>query len=176
MTPETTIEPTAEPTDTPTPEPTKEATAEPTQESSDTTDEEASAGNSGAVRVRSSLLFAGATPEQIRKYTKEQRELFETYKTCLLELEELHKEADKEAKKAKKGNTNSLNSVGQSYLSKLAEAQTLAIKAATTFGYTKVSNFTVAFSPTDTGWNTKSPWAINYGKDKTFNEVIVDFN
>ena len=95
--------------------------------------------------------------------------------SILDELEELHEEADKQAKKAKDGKKNSLNSVGQSYLAKLAEAQELAIKVATEFEYTKVKNFTMPYAPTATVWNS-SPWAVNYGRNRKFNEVIVDFN
>ena len=57
----------------------------------------------------------------------------------------------------------------------LAKVQELAIRVAKEFNYTKVKNFTSPFSPTGSGWNN-SPWALNYGKDKKFNEVIVDFN
>ena len=157
--------PTQEPTDppTPTPVPTPESTPTPTG-----TDGEGTEGGRA-------LLYANPTPEKLRKYTKEQRELFEQYKTCVKELEQLKKDADKEAKKARKGNSNSLGSVGQSYLKKLDEVQTLAIEVAKTFEYTKVKNFTNPFGATSSGWST-SPWAVNYGKDKSFNEVIVDFN
>ena len=102
--------------------------------------------------------------------------MFEQYKTCLEELETLHKEADKEAKKYRNGKSNSLDDIGQKYLKKLAEIQTLAIKLAKSFKYDKVKNFTVGYAPTGTYWNTISPWAINYGLDKKFNQIRVDFN
>ena len=161
-----TIEPvvTEAPPETPAPtaEPTPAPTAAPTEEPGDDSE------SFGPVAVR-------AGNSSVRQYTPEQRALFEKYKTCVQELDELHAQADKEAKKYRNGSSNSLNSVGQQYLKKLAEAQTLAIDVAKTFGYNKVKNFTVAFSPTGSGWNS-SPWAVNYGKDKSFNEVIVDFN
>lgn len=122
-------------------------------------------------RGRMSLLT-----EQTRVYTAEQRALFEQYKTALAELKSCKKDADREAQKAKKGKSNQLNAVSVSYLSKLAEVQTLAIRVATEFGYTKVKNFTVPFAPTGSGWNSGSPWAVNYGLDRKFNEVRVDFN
>ncbi len=171
---EPTKEPTAEPTKEPTAEPTKEPTAEPTQGSDDESGE-GTEGAAGAVRASRAILYAKATPEQTRKYTKEQRELFESYKTCLRELEELHDAADKEAKKARNGSSNSLNTVGQSYLKKLDEAQALAIEVAKSFNYTKVKNFTTPFGVTSTGWGS-SPWAVNYGLNRKFNEIRVDFN
>ena len=160
---EPTKEPTAEPTKEPTAEPTKEPTAEPTQGSDDESGE-GTEGAAGAVRASRAIL-----------YTKEQRELFESYKTCLRELEELHDAADKEAKKARNGSSNSLNTVGQSYLKKLDEAQALAIEVAKSFNYTKVKNFTTPFGVTSTGWGS-SPWAVNYGLNRKFNEIRVDFN
>ena len=173
-TPEATDAPTDKPTDKPTDPPTEKPTeaptpaptAEPTPKPSDSEE---------APEKRGGLLHADPTPEKTREYTKEQRELFDNYKTCLKELDELHKAADKEAKKARKGNSNSLNSVGQEYLKKLDEIQTLAIEVAKTFNYTKVNNITTPFGVTQTGWGS-SPWAVNYGRDKKFNEVIVDFN
>ncbi len=163
-----TEKPTEKPTDTPepTPKPTEEPTAPPTPEPTEP---------EGEPEGFRSVLYANATPEQTRKYTKEQRELFDAYKTCIKELEQLHKDADKEAKKARKGNSNSLGSVGQAYLKKLDEVQSLAIEVAESFGYNKVKRFTVPFGVTSSGWST-SPWAVNYGKDENFNEVIVDFN
>ncbi len=163
---------TPKPTDppTPTPAPTPAPTAAPTDPPPE--DGESSGGNDRYTSRGFGLLNK---EEQTRKYTKEQRELFERYKTCVKELNSLHKEADKQAKKARNGSSNSLNSVGQSYLSKLAEVQTLAIEVAQTFEYNKVKNFTSPFGPTATGWNS-SAWAFNYGRDKSFNEVIVDFN
>ena len=122
--------------------------------------------------TRCSVLF---DQDGVRKYTPEQRELFEEYKETIQELEKIKKEADKEAKKARNGSSNSLNSVSQDYLLKLKQVQELAIRVAKEFNYTKVKNFTVPFAPTGSGWNS-SPWAVNYGKDKKFNEVIVDFN
>ena len=91
------------------------------------------------------------------------------------DLEKIHKEADKEAKKARNGSSNSLGTVGATYLKQLADTQALAIEVAKTFGYNKVKDFTLAFAPTGSGWN-KSPWAFNYGTNKKFNEIIVDFN
>ena len=96
-------------------------------------------------------------------------------RSALKELDDCKSEADKEAKKARNGNSNQLNAASNAYISKLAEVQDLAIKVATAFKYTKVTNFTTAYLPTDCYWS-KSPWAINYGKDKEFNEYIVDFN
>ncbi len=192
--PEFTSEPTPE--ETPTEKPTDTPTAKPTCRTVSALATEATASSiimertmatsffmevsslkylSGAVRASRAILYAKATPEQTRKYTKEQRELFESYKTCLRELEELHDAADKEAKKARNGSSNSLNTVGQSYLKKLDEAQALAIEVAKSFNYTKVKNFTTPFGVTSTGWGS-SPWAVNYGLNRKFNEIRVDFN
>lgn len=169
-TPKPEVTDTPKPTEPPTPTPAPTKTPAPTEAPGDGDDSD-SVGQFAARGMGS--LFK--KEEQTRKYTQEQRELFERYKTCVKELNSLHKEADKEAKKARNGSSNSLNSVGQSYLNKLAEAQTLAIEVAQTFEYNKVKNFTSPFGPTATGWSS-SPWAVNYGKNKKFNEVIVDFN
>ncbi len=164
---------TPEPTDPPTPKPTEPPTDAPedTPEASADTD---STGGAVLLSARNGFYHA-PTAEPTRKYTKEQRELFEQYKTAVKDLEDLHKEADKQAKKARNGSSNSLGTVGQTYLKQLADTQALAIQVAKTFGYTKVKDFTVAFAPTGSGWS-KSPWAFNYGRDKKFNEIIVDFN
>ncbi len=110
----------------------------------------------------------------MRKYTKEQRELFEKYKTAVDELKDLHSSADKEAKKYRNGKSNSLNSVAQNYIKKLAEVQELAISVAKEFNYTKVKNFTNVCNPTST--YSSSPWGYSYWTDKSFNAVRVDFN
>lgn len=194
FTPEPTEEPTPtpeEPTPTPTPdessptptptpeEPTPTATPDnsapdPTPEQSDPGDDSNAAEPAAPVQR---AIYYETDPFETRKYTPEQRELFETYKTALKDLDELKKKADAEAKKARNGKTNSLNSVGQEYLKMLEDVQNLAIEVAKTFEYTKVKDFTKAFSPTATGWGS-SPWAFNYGKDKKLkiNEIIVDFN
>lgn len=165
--PEFTSSPT--PTDTPTATAAPSATATPDVTTAPTEPDNADA----TVSVSKKLL--ATTPEPTRQYTAEQRELFEQYKTALKELDDCKSEADKEAKKARNGNSNQLNAASNAYISKLAEVQDLAIKVATAFKYTKVTNFTTAYLPTDCYWS-KSPWAINYGKDKEFNEYIVDFN
>jgi hypothetical protein len=97
------------------------------------------------------------------------------YKEAIEELEKIKKEADKEAKKARKGSSNALNTVSSEYLHQLGTVQDLAIRVAKEFGYTKVKNFTTPFAPTSSCWNN-SPWAVNYGTDKKFNEILVDFN
>lgn len=196
--PEFTPEPTAEPTDTPdltpttapdptpaetpekpmpTPDPTPTPTPDPTPtkqpEEPDPT-EPSDEGN--ALRYGFDLQGKNwyRTDEvQVRKYTAEQRELFENYKTAVKELEELHKEADKQAKKSKTG--QAMNEIGEKYLKKLSDVQKLAIQVATEFEYTKVKYFTIASEPTDTA-ETKSPWAIRYWNDRKFNEIYVDFN
>ena len=170
-----TKEPTKAPTEAPTAEPTKAPTEEPTAEPTGGSDDE---GNSNASNgKRAARIYSDkATPELTRQIPKEDRDLFDEYLACIEELEELHELADKEANKAKKGKSNSLDSVGQKYLKKLAEVQELAIRVAKTFSYNKVKNFDVPFAPTATYWNLTSPWAINYGRDRKFNEVIVDFN
>ncbi len=169
-TPPPTDAPTKPPTDPPTQPPTNPPTQPPTQ-----TDAPGDGDGSAHRIVGNQIGISYENKGETRKYTPEQRDLFERYKTCVNELTSLHKEADKEAKKSRNGKSNSLNSVGQSYLSKLAEVQTLAIEVATTFEYKKVKNFTSPFLPTATGWGS-SPWAFNYGRMKSFNEVIVDFN
>lgn len=159
-----TQEPTAAPTEPPTDTPVPEKTPEPTDEGTDSI--------SAVACMSRTVLFE---QDEVRKYSPEQRELFESYKEAIKELEDIKKEADKEAKKARNGTSNSLNTVSQEYLQKLKEVQELAISVAKEFNYTKVKNFTTPFSPTNSGWNN-SPWSLNYGKDKDFNEVIVDFN
>ena len=114
--------------------------------------------------------------EEIRKYTPEQRALFEEFKTALDELKDIKKYADSEAKKSSKGSGNSLNTVSINYINQLEKVQNLAIQVAKEFGYTKVSNFTNSFLPRETGWRSNSPWAVNYGLNRSFNEVRVDFN
>lgn len=164
--------PTEKPTEPPT-EPPAAPTEPPSEPSDDPGDEED--GESVQHGAKRGILHKGKS-EETRQYTSEDRELFQQYKTCLEELETLHKEADKEAKKYKNGKSNSLDDVGQKYLKKLAEIQTLAIKVAKSFHYDKVKNFTTSYAPTGTYWNTISPWAINYGLKKSFNEIKVDFN
>ncbi len=159
--------PTAPPSEAPTPDPTPEQT-EPADDSDAIVPD---------APVQRAILFESSSDYETRKYTKEQRELFENFKTALQELDKLKSKADSEAKKARNGKTNSLNSVGQDYLKMLEDVQNLAIEVAQTFEYNKVKDFTKAFGPTSTGWGT-SPWAFNYGKDKKLkiNEIIVDFN
>jgi len=178
--PTATPKPTDQPTETPKPtEKPPEPTIEPpSAPSTDAPIETPAEGNAiGAVKLSAhgGALYGTVTPEPTRKYSRAQRELFETYKIYVKELKELHTEADKEANKARNGSGNSLSSVGQAYLKKLAETQAIAIEVARTFSYSKVKNFMQPFSPTSSGWSS-SPWAVNYGRNKKFNEVIVDFN
>jgi LCP family protein required for cell wall assembly len=168
--------PTAPPTDPPTEKPTDPPTEPPTEPQTETPTPEPADHDTDSISAVACVNRTGYFEQtQVRQYSPEQRELFETYKEAIKELEEIKKEADKEAKKARNGSSNSLNTVSQEYLQKLKEVQELAIRVAKEFNYTKVKNFTTPFSPTASGWN-KSPWALNYGKDKDFNEVIVDFN
>ena len=113
--------------------------------------------------------------EETRHYTTAQRELFEQFLIEYDDVRSAKSYADKEAQKALKGNSNQLNSASISYINHLTELQKLAIQLAKEFNYTKISGITKEFLPTATGWGS-SPWASNYGKDKHFNEVIVDFN
>ena len=177
-TPAPTDPPTPPPTDPPEPVPTDPPEPDPTDPPEpDPTDppEPEDTGNAGNVIRFASRGVVYETSGEGRMYSEEDRALFEQYKTCVQELDDLRDEANKEAKKARNGKSNSLNDIGQKYLKKLAEVQELAIKVAKTFNYTKVKNFTTPFAPTGSGWGG-SPWALNYGKDKKFNEVIVDFN
>lgn len=174
-----TLAPTDPPTDAPTAAPTDPPTDPPIEPITPTSDDPSGESEEGypgtTVTIASrGIVYAGKTGET-RKYSAEDRELFEQYKTCVSELEKLHTEADKEAKKARNGKSNSLGNIGQEYLAKLAEVQDLAIKVAKTFSYTKVKNFTTPFAPTAC-YGGGSPWAINYFYKKSFNEVIVDFN
>ena len=158
-----TIKLTHEVKETPTDAPTDAPTNEPSEDEGETADTNTAKG----YRV----LF-----EETRKYTQEQRDLFESFKTALDELKSLKKSADSEAKKSASGKSNSLNAVSVSYLSQLETVQNLAIEVAKAFNYTEVKNFTTPFTPRNTGWNTSSPWAVNYGLDRKFNEIRVDFN
>ena len=180
-----TPDPTPDPTDapetpdpTPMEKPTEPPTEKPTDPPTEPSDSPSGTDENNSARTKAQNPLRGAhreTAEETRKYTAEQRELFEKYKAAVEELDNLHKEADKEAKKARNGSSNTLNAIGQEYLKKLAEVQELAIEVAKTFEYKKVKDFTVPFAPTATDWG-KSPWAVNYGKDKTFNEIYVNFN
>ena len=153
------------PVETPTPKSTDAPTAEPTASETEPTTPETNPAPGNA------LLMA-----ETRKYTAEQRELFDQFKTALDDLKSIKSSADKEAQKAAKGKSNSLNSVSNRYLAKLEEVQLLAIEVAKTFGYTDIKNITVQFLPNATGWKSGSPWANNYGLNSHFNEVRVDFN
>lgn len=170
-----TDDPTPPPTDKPEPDPTDPPSEppieEPTEAPSDPDDGEAS---TGTQIVTLSVLYENSDNEA-HSYSAEDRELFEKYKKCVKELEDIRTEANKEAKKARNGKSNNLNARGQEYLAKLAEVQELAISVAKVFDYTKVSNFTRPFPPTGSCWDS-SAWAVNYGRNKNFNEVIVDFN
>lgn len=129
-------------------------------------------GNSiGIVRLTS----VNVTPEPVRKYTPEQRALFEEYKLCLEELESAKSYADKEAKKAKSGSGNQLSSASSAYIEQLAKLQELAILLAKEFEYDE-DGIQVPYAPTATYWNSRSAWAVNYGTHGGINEVIVDFN
>ncbi len=186
-TPEPTEEPTEEPAETPTPEPTPTPTPEPTEKPTDTptaaptekpteqpTDDGNESNSVGSFDALRSIHYE-ETDTPTRKYTEEQRELFERYKTCVEELKEIHDLADKEAKKYRNAKSNTLEDHGTEYLNKLEEAQKLAIELAKSFEYKEVKEFTVVFGPTAT-YTGKSAWALNYFKDKKFNEVLVDFN
>ena len=163
------------PTDAPTPPPTEPPAPDPTEPPATEPSDPDETGDGGKSVDPASRGVVYATNGDGRMYSEEDRELFEQYKTCIKELEEIRTEANKEAKKARNGKSNSLNDIGQKYLKKLADVQDLAIKVAKTFDYTKVKNFTTPFAPTGSGWGS-SPWSLNYGRDKKFNEVIVDFN
>ncbi len=169
--PDVTPTPDSDPT---TPPPTDPPTAPPTKEPDPTETPGDDTGSSGAVTIAVRGVHH-QTAGETRKYTEEQRELFEQYKEAVKELDKIHKEADKEAKKYRNSNSNSLSTVGQTYLKQLDTVQELAIQVAKTFGYNKVKNFTQPYGPTGT-YGSSSAWAINYFNNKKFNEVIVDFN
>ena len=149
---------------------THEVAPDPTEKPQDPEPGEPGEGDTNTSRG-SRILF-----EDTRKYTPEQRALFEQFKTALDELKDIKKYADSEAKKSSKGSGNSLNTVSINYINQLENVQNLAIQVAKEFGYTKVSNFTNSFLPRETGWRSSSPWAVNYGLNRSFNEVRVDFN
>ncbi|MBR6039897.1 MAG: LCP family protein [Clostridia bacterium] len=174
-TPPPTDTPAPDPTDPPEPDPTDTPAPDPTDPPEPDPTEPDDSGNGGALNDFASRGVVYATNGEGRMYSAEDRDLFEQYKTCIKELEEIRTEANKEAKKARNGKSNDLTNKSQQYLKKLEEVQTLAIKVAKTFDYTKVKNITTPFAPTGSGWGN-SPWAYNYGKNKKFNEVIVDFN
>lgn len=174
-TPPPTDTPAPDPTDPPEPDPTDTPEPDPTDPPEPDPTEPDDSGNGGTLNDFASRGVVYETNEEGRMYSAEDRDLFEQYKTCIKELEEIRTEANKEAKKARNGKSNDLTNKSQQYLKKLEEVQTLAIKVAKTFDYTKVKNITTPFAPTGSGWGN-SPWAYNYGKNKKFNEVIVDFN
>ncbi len=111
---------------------------------------------------------------ETRKYTPEQREKFEAFKTALSELKKAKKSADSEAKKARKGKSNGLRSTSVALLDKLAEVQTMAIELAEIYGYDKVSNFTNPCLPTEVA--RSSAWAYMFWNNKKVNEIKVNFN
>lgn len=135
----------------------------------------------GSTKIKLTGKLNNANPAsgdtvQTRKYTAEQRATFEEFKQALKDLKALKKSADSAAKKAVKGASNRLSSDAPELLDQLEKVQLLAIEVAKIFGYDQVKNFTNDFLPTDVGWNKSSPWAVNYGLDKDFNAVKVDFN
>lgn len=113
--------------------------------------------------------------EENRHYTHAQRNLFERFTQEYSALKDAKAYADKEAKKARNGKSNHLSTAAVTYIEQLKEVQDVAIELAEEFNYTKVARISKKFYPTSTGWSN-SPWANNYGQNKKFNEVIVDFN
>ena len=162
-TPEVTLRPSDSPAPTvpaETPWPTVPPTATPEPE--------------GDTPGRSSGLHLLEGAVETRKYTQEQRDLFDQYKEALQTLKDLYKSTKKEADKASSGKSNSLSSYAVKLLDQMEVTQDLAIAVAKSFEYTQVKNFTVTCYATST--YTNSPWALNYWNDKTINAIKVNFN
>lgn len=115
---------------------------------------------SGVMRLsfRPGALFAEMGG--VRKYTDEQRMLFEDYIKALQTLEDAVSDANVQAKKYRNGNSNSLSSSNTALEDALNNVKELAIRLATEFGYR----------------TSKLNWKCRYEYDRSFNEVRVNFN
>ena len=158
--PVVTPEPTALPIITPGPAPTVTEppviTAPPAEgDASATRDDTA-----GVMRLsfRPGALFTETV--EVRKYTDEQRKLFEDYLKAIQALEDAVSGANVQAKKYRGGSSNSLSGSNTALEEALNNVKELAMRLATEFGYK----------------TSKLNWKCRYEYDRSFNEIRVNFN
>ena len=104
-------------------------------------------------------IFFGENFET-RKYTDEQRRLFEDYLDALARVQGGRENSQSHASKYRNGKSNSLSGCNSSLKAAMDELQSLATRLAAEFGY-KASSL---------------KWTVRYEYDKSFNEVRVNFN
>lgn len=169
ISPEPSPEPSAEPTLEPTPEsvpltPTPEAASdtplpEPVDPDAPEGGQSADAGAGGlrfapfARNIRRELV-------EVRRYTDEQRQLFDAYLDAVERVRSERDYAESQASKYRSGKKNALLSSANALGTALEELQTLAQQVATVYGY-KVSDL---------------KWSCRYEYDRSFNEIKVNFN
>ncbi len=158
--PVVTPEPTAPPIITPEPAPIVTEppviTAPPAEgDASATRDDTA-----GVMRLsfRPGALFTETV--EVRKYTDEQRKLFEDYLKAIQALEDAVSGANVQAKKYRGGSSNSLSGSNTALEEALNNVKELAMRLATEFGYK----------------TSKLNWKCRYEYDRSFNEIRVNFN
>lgn len=179
-TPKPTAKPTAEPEPEPEEEPTAKPTAEPEPEPEPEPEEDPAPEEdeqpTGLEGIFTPVTYSGiireAKANSTRRYTQEQRDLFARFEESYEEMTSLYATCKKEAKKS---GSNSLGTYSSRFLTAMAETQELAIQVAKSFKYTEVENFTKANPPTST-YTSGSPWGYAYWKERSFNEIQVNFN
>lgn len=97
---------------------------------------------------------------EVRKYTDEQRKLFEDYLKAIQALEDAVSGANVQAKKYRDGSSNSLSGSNTALEEALNNVKELAMRLATEFGYK----------------TSKLNWKCRYEYDRSFNEIRVNFN
>lgn len=97
---------------------------------------------------------------EVRKYTDEQRKLFEDYLKAIQALEDAVSGANVQAKKYRGGSSNSLSGSNTALEEALNNVKELAMRLATEFGYK----------------TSKLNWKCRYEYDRSFNEIRVNFN
>ncbi|MGN0785069.1 MAG: hypothetical protein ACI4MR_05315, partial [Candidatus Aphodomorpha sp.] len=119
-------------------------------------------GSAFAGVVRLSYRPAALLGEQVevRKYTDEQRQLFDDYCKALQKLEDAVTGANAQAKKYRSGSSNSLSGSNSALEDALSNVKELAMRLATEFGYK----------------TSKLNWQCRYEYDRSFNEIRVNFN
>jgi len=158
VTPKPTDAPTPKPTDEPTPVPITPEPPAPTDEASQTA---AKYGMGSTVQL-SIRPFTRVLGEDFktRKYTDEQRELFEDYLDALHRVEGARENSQSHASKYLKGKSNSLGGANGSMKEALDELKSLATQVAGIYGYNA----------------SKLNWNVRYEYDRDFNEIRVNFN
>lgn len=116
--------------------------------------------SAGVMRLsfRPGALFTETV--EVRKYTDEQRKLFEDYLKAIQALEDAVSGANVQAKKYRGGSSNSLSGSNTALEEALNNVKELAMRLATEFGYK----------------TSKLNWKCRYEYDRSFNEIRVNFN